>query len=107
VTLREKQSAFVSCLGELIAFAENKGWELTLGEGFVSSKTGHMRDSLHYIKLAQDLNLFVLGKWKDRDCPEWQAMGAFWKTLYPLAKWGGDFDSVDLNHFSLGHGGRA
>jgi hypothetical protein len=66
-----------------------------------------MAGSLHYIRLAQDLNLFVNGKWQKSDCPEWRSIGNKWESLDPMARWGGRFKSVDLNHFSFEHEGRS
>lgn len=65
-----------------------------------------MRKSLHYIRLAQDLNLFVDGKYiSDGDHPAWKAIGEKWESLHPLARWGGRFQ--DANHVSLTHEGRS
>lgn len=108
MNLREKQSYFCNLLARLIVWIYEQGWQVTLGDGLRSDGHGHMPSSLHYIGLAQDLNLFVNGEWKDRSCPEWEAIGQHWKALDPLlCAWGGDFKSVDLNHFSLRHEGRA
>jgi len=110
MTLREKQALFCECIGELIARAYAQGYEFTLGEAYRGDRKGHMLGSLHYERLAIDLNLFVKGKWKDRDCPEWQELGAYWKNLHPLAAWGGDFMpplKKDYNHFSFIHDGKA
>lgn len=106
MTLRQKQSLFTKLLGQLIVFVYDSGYELTLGEGYVSTKTGHMVGSLHYIKLAQDLNLFVDGVYITSTHPVWNKLGKFWKSLHPLCAWGGDFFSKDYNHFSLEHEGR-
>jgi len=107
MTLREKQAMFCWYIGELINRAFIDGYELTFGEAYRGDKQGHMQGSLHYERLAIDLNLFVNGKWQDRDCPEWQELGAYWKSLHPLARWGGDFAEKDLNHFSFAHGKKA
>jgi hypothetical protein len=81
-----------------------------------------MPNSLHYEKLAQDLNLFVYNegtkKWdyKASDCPEWRAIGAYWEGLHTLTRWGGNWDKDanieeegedDLNHVSITYGNRA
>ena len=105
MTLREKQSLFVRCLTRLLLFVELRGWELTLGEGTREDGRGHMRGSLHYQRLAQDLNLFVDGEWiSDGERDEWTQIGEHWESLHPLCAWGGRFG--DANHFSLKHGGR-
>lgn len=93
-------------LAKLIRFVEEHGWEFTLGEGFRSDGKGHMRGSLHYLKLAQDLNLFVSGKYIAGEHDAWPVIGNYWKSLHPLCAWGGDFASRDFNHFSLTHDGK-
>ena len=92
LSLRAKQTLLVNCLGEIIRYAASKEYELTLGEGYVKSprKTRingtvveaddaeHMRRSLHHSRLAQDLNLFVNGRYiADGDHPAWLDLGEF------------------------------
>lgn len=113
MTLRQAQSLFVRLLGLLIHYVYEKGWELTLSDGHVSSKTGHMPNSLHYVRLAQDLNLFINGQWiSDGKHSAWLEIGEFWESLHHLCSWGGRFggDGIkftgkDSNHFSLNWGG--
>ena len=108
MSLRAKQSLFCRLYASLITWVfTHPRWELTLGEGYNMQGAGHMKGSLHYRKLAADLNLFVDGEYMTQDCPEWRQIGAYWKTLHPLCRWGGDFSSVDLNHVSLAHDGKA
>ena len=107
MTLRQKQSLFARLMQQLLTFIHANGWEVTFGDFNRPDRKGHMPNSIHYIRLAADLNLFVKGNWKSSDCPEWRMIGAYWKGLHPLCAWGGDFRSVDLNHFSLRHEGRA
>jgi len=114
--LRELQSLFVVCLGELVRYAASKGYAFTLGEGRIAnprkSRAGtrfedgvHMVGSLHYLGLAQDLNLFIDGLFiTDGDHEAWKDLGEFWEKLTPLASWGGRFN--DANHFSLTFGGK-
>lgn len=106
--VRPLQSRFVRYLGLLIEYAYSlPNVEMTLGEGYRSDGKGHMPDSLHYVRLAQDLNLFVGGAYITGDHPVWHKLGAYWKGLDPLAAWGGDFKSRDFNHFSVSYGGRS
>lgn len=130
MSLRNLQSEFVRAFGRLIGFVYAKGWELTLGEGFILQRgpdgkgrkakhlvTGltlkvkdavHMEDGQHYKALAVDLNLFINGVWiSSGDHPAWRELGDFWKGLHVDARWGGDFDSVDVNHFSFTYQGKA
>jgi hypothetical protein len=106
-TLRQQQSRFCKLIGILIAYVfEHEDWELTLADGYRGDQSGHEPGSLHYIRLAQDLNLFVDGSWKYDDCPEWRVIGSYWESLDPDARWGGRFAQRDLNHFSLTWAGR-
>lgn len=107
MTLREKQSLFARLVGQLVNFIYgHPGWAITFGDFSRTDQKGHMVGSCHYIRLAADLNLFVNGVWQQVDCPAWEEIGAYWKTFHALCAWGGDFKSVDLNHFSLRHDGR-
>ncbi len=106
-SMGEKQELFGFCVGQLLAYAYLRGYRCRLGDFHRPDKKGHMSRSLHYIKLAGDINIFVLGKWlkKYSDNPGvWDDLGTFWEGLHPLCAWGGRFD--DFNHFSITHRGR-
>lgn len=98
-SLREKQSRFVRLVALLIVEADRLGYELTFGDAFAQS--GHMDGSLHYKRLAFDLNLFkggiYLTKTKDH-----KPLGKYWESLG--GSWGGRFQ--DGNHYSLEHKGK-
>ncbi len=70
----------------------------------------HMAGSLHYSRLAVDMNLFAPDdkgrmQWITKgDHHAWVSMGEFWESLDPLCTWGGRFD--DANHLSITHHGR-
>ena len=83
----------------LIQFAYEKGYELTLGDAYATDS--HMQDSLHYSRLAIDLNLFRDGEWLSRS-EDHKELGEFWEGIG--GSWGGRFG--DGNHYSLAHGGR-
>ncbi len=107
-SLGAQQRLFAKLIGQLIQFVySNDGWELSFGDAYRPDHLGHMKNSTHYIRLAVDFNLFVDGVWKDRDCPEWRCIGAFWKALHSDCRWGGDFKQVDANHLSMQWGGVA
>ena len=91
-------------LAKLIIFAYEKGYEVTLGEGYDDDGIGHMKGSVHYIKLGQDLNLFKDGNYLAAGIEtekghnllhdEWDRLG------------GAERIAKDLNHYSLEWQGR-
>ena len=113
-SLRERQSLLTKCLGALLQYAGEQNLELTLGEGFVQTprKTRdgklvadgvHQVNSLHYVRLAQDLCLFIDGVYiSDGSHPAWKNLGEYWEALSPGdTSWGGRFPSMDSNHFEV------
>ncbi len=105
MTLREKRVLFTKLLGEWIGEAFAKGYELAVDQVMRPDRAGHMRNSLHYIGLAADLNLYVDGQYvSDGSHPAWKAIGSAWIAKNALCRWGGNFN--DANHVSLAHEGR-
>ena len=113
MSLRKKQSKFAVCIASLIAYATKQGYEVTFGDAYRDNRLhgefgtkkeyGH-KNSVHKIRLAVDLNLFVDDEYiTSGDHPAYQELGEYWKTLDVDARWGGDFD--DANHFSFTHWG--
>jgi len=98
MTLREKQSKFVGMVVQLIEFAHEIGYELTFGDA--CAKTGHKNNSLHYIRLAIDLNLFKDGVYLT-ETKDHEPLGLYWESIG--GTWGGRFN--DGNHYSLEHNG--
>ena len=99
MTLRQKQSKFVRMVADLIVWAYEHGYELTFGDAYAT--TGHMANSLHYSRLAIDLNLFKDGTYLTATAHH-QPLGEYWESIG--GSWGGRFQ--DGNHYSLAHGGR-
>jgi len=99
MSLRQKQSAFVRMVADLIRTAYELGYELTFGDAYATS--GHKARSLHYERLAIDLNLFRDGKFLDKT-EDHLPLGAYWESIG--GSWGGRFN--DGNHYSLEHEGR-
>jgi len=99
MTLRQKQSKFARMVADLIIFAYNSGYELSFGDAW--AKTGHKKNSNHYIRLAIDLNLFKDEKWLS-ETEDHLPLGEYWEALG--GTWGGRFQ--DGNHYSLEHEGR-
>lgn len=94
---REKQSVFVKKVALLILFIYDQGYELTFGDAW--AKSGHMRGSFHYKRLAIDLNLFKGGVWLD-GTEDHTFAGEFWESIG--GTWGGRWS--DGNHYSWGEG---
>jgi hypothetical protein len=113
MTLGEKQRLFTKLVAQFITWAYSMGYEFTLGEALrtqaqadLNARTGTgISNSLHLVKLAIDLNLFIGGVWQT-DTRAYKPLGEYWKSLHPLCRWGGDFVRLpDGNHFSLEHNG--
>ena len=104
MTLRQKQSKFVSMVALLIQFAYEKGYELTFGDAW--AREGHKEKSNHYIRLAVDLNLFRDGRYL-KETEDHRELGEFWEkmSLKDLeCVWGGRWG--DGNHYSIEYMGR-
>ena len=108
MSLSKKQQQFTGCVASLITYAYSKGYGLTFGDAFrdgrvhgdFGEKIGYAAGkSVHKLRLAVDLNLFIDGEYITGDCPEYQDLGQHWKSLDDDARWGGDFN--DFNHFSF------
>lgn len=112
MTLREKQSLFVVLVARLIEHATSLGYELTFGETYRSPEEAArlarlgkgIVNSLHTIKLAVDLNLFIDGIYQQSNEAH-RELGEWWERQHVLCRWGGRFK--DGNHYSLNHGGRS
>lgn len=96
MTLGQKQRVFAKMIGRLISFAYGEGFELTFGDAYAVS--GHMKNSLHYKRLAIDLNLFKNGRYLTKT-KDHEPLGLFWEAIG--GSWGGRF--ADGNHYSLEH----
>lgn len=110
MTLGQKQRKFTRMVADLIVFAYEQGYELTLGDAFrdprVHGPVGEKRsyssaNSLHKERLAIDLNLFKDGRFLTQS-EDHRPLGEYWESLG--GAWGGRFN--DGNHYSLEHGGR-
>jgi hypothetical protein len=72
----------------------------------IDNNTGNgIRGSLHTLKLAADINLFVEGRWiSDGADVHWKRVGELWEGMGDGCCWGGRFG--DANHLSITHEGR-
>ena len=108
MSLVTEQQAFLLDVCRLVAFATKQGFVVTGGELFRTAeqqeiyvKTGRSKtmNSLHLKRCAIDLNFFKDGQiiW---DKGVLAPLGAFWESLHPKNRWGGNFKSlVDCPHF--------
>jgi hypothetical protein len=110
-TLGQKQRAFSKCIAKLILEAERLGYGVTFGEAWrtpemaaiYAARGDGIKDSVHTIRLAVDFNLFLGTVWL-KNTEDHAKLGAYWKTLDPDARWGGDWG--DGNHYSFEHNGK-
>jgi hypothetical protein len=120
--LLQLQQRFTRLLADLIVFAYERGYEITLGElyrpkemaQYYARKGKGIADSLHTLRLAVDINLFKDDKYLT-DSEAYKELGEFWESLDSPGFeccWGGRFkDSKgkpkpDGNHFSIGYAGK-
>lgn len=104
LTLGQRQELHARCLGRLLARIEASGYQARGGDW--RARDGHMPNSLHYIGLAVDINLFKDGDFLTHS-EDHRPFGEFWKGLHPLCRWGGDFTKPDGNHYSVTFAGRS
>jgi hypothetical protein len=106
--LGDAQWLHVRCIAKLIQFAEDQGYTLSWGEAFRTQEqaqwdaTNHIGivNSVHCERLAVDFMLFKDGEYLT-DPTDYKFMGDYWKSLDPSCRWGGDFTTVDADHFSI------
>lgn len=112
--LSPKQRIFTHRVYLLLDWLYSHGYEVTLGECFRPAETAKLyadegsgiANSLHCLRLAIDLNLFLNGKYLT-DTKQYEPAGLFWESLStPEAQcaWGGRFEQPDGDHFSLAQG---
>lgn len=114
--LLRKQLLFGELLTRLLVWLHANGYQVTIDEGFRPPETAALyakqgrgsKNSLHTLKLAQDINLFKQGVLLDK-MEQYRQAGEFWKGLNPECRWGGDFTGTtggDARHFSIEYQGR-
>lgn len=102
------QEEFAHSAALLILKAPEFGYTVTLGEAWRSPQQAQwnaehgsgISNSLHTERLAIDLNLFREGVYIT-DSQGHTQLGAWWKTLGPNYRWGGDITKPDYNHYSI------
>lgn len=108
--LHEQQTKFVKMVGQLIGWAYENGFELTVGEAYRTPEQAALnaehgtgiKHSLHTQRLAIDLNLFKGGVYQ-MNSEAYMPLGGYWESLG--GSWGGRFAKPDGNHFSLEYEG--
>lgn len=116
MNLGAKQRLFAKLIAELILWAYEQGYAVTLGDAYrdprlfgeIGESKGYGRSkSNHKRRLALDLNLFknVKGNWVYcTKTSDHEPLGKKWESMNSLCRWGGRFN--DGNHYSLEHEGQ-
>lgn len=110
----EKQSFFLQTMARFIFDATSKGYVLTCGEFYRSpeicalyAKEGKgILHSNHTKRLAGDINAFYNGRLLNSK-EEYYELGELWKSYSTnkyICAWGGDFQRIDADHFSIADG---
>lgn len=114
MTLGDKRRLFSRLLGQLIVHLHYLGYECSVNEVWRHPLVAEMyaaqgkgiRDSVHCLGLAVDINLFKDKVYLTRS-EDYKVLGDWWKEQNELCRWGGDFLRPDGCHFSLAHDGRS
>ncbi len=102
------QEEFAQQVANLIKKAGELGYGVTFGEAYRTPEQSKLNaasgsgiaNSLHCERLAIDINLFKDGIYIT-DGTGHRDLGAWWKTLGPMYRFGGDFKRADWNHYSI------
>lgn len=119
--LWEARCAFTNALAQLLVWADMDpvmlGFEVALGEGLVAVTDAadgdydgpHMQGGAHYTGLGHDILVYTRGGAYVADGfhAAYATLGAKWRTLHALARWGGDFPTPDPDHFSFAWKGKS
>jgi hypothetical protein len=105
MSLSKQQQAFAVDVAKQILYINAQiGYACTLGEAHRPSETALLyakkkigiKDSLHTIRLAIDLNLFYNGEYLTKT-EDHEKFGEYWESLHPDNVWGGRYN--DGNHY--------
>lgn len=111
MTLLEKQFLFARLVPRLLDKAHEMGFNVTIAEverpDYTAKKYKELgigsENSLHRLKLAIDLNLYIGNRWLTKT-EDHAALGKFWESLSTpeyQCTWGGQWG--DGNHYSIRH----
>jgi len=105
MSLGEMQEKQVSMLARLVIYGESLGCRFRQGDAYRDRRTNgewgekigySAAHSVHKIKLANDLNLFIDGEWIiNSDHPMWIVLHDYWELMG-----GAPMIENDANHFS-------
>ena len=95
--LLQKRLKFTRLLADLIVWAADNGYEIALAPDHEK----HMKNSLHFIGLAKDFDLYIDGVYQTKT-EAYTAIGEKWESMG--GTWGGSWG--DGCHYSIAHGGR-
>lgn len=105
-TKRSDEQAEINALGEqgrsLVAQAVAHLAPGLMNAILNNGKANGVKNSVHQISLAADLNLFKDGIYLDKDTDH-EPFGVWWEAQAPDCRWGGRFK--DGNHYSIEHQG--
>lgn len=115
MNLVDKQNEFTKSLSRLLTWTEINGYKVTLGEAYrpewvakeYANRGMGIENSLHTLRLAIDLNLFLGGELLTFSA-DYKNAGDFWESMSVpglIHKWGGAFAVPDSGHFSISHDG--
>ena len=115
-SLLDHQFEFAEKLARLYTHIISSGYKFSLGDSYRPPETAALyaaqgkgiTNSLHCLRLAQDLNIFLDNKIIISKSGLW-SIGTYWEDLSWGEfnfHWGGNFKNLDVFHFSLGYGGR-
>lgn len=116
--LGKKQELFARLLPRLLDKAEElgrkNGFSIRLGDlfrdprvhGVFGEKMGYgHKNSVHKLKLAQDINMVSDDGKLIEDSEAHRELGEWWIQQGEFCRWGGNFKRPDGNHYSLTHWG--
>jgi hypothetical protein len=109
MSLSAQQKMFAKDVSRLIQYVFDYGYSCTLGEAFRTPEQASLdllhaigiKDSLHCLRLAIDLNVFNDKGEYLTDSKYYEPFGVYWEGLSVANRWGGHFNKqlIDGNHF--------
>src|SRR3990167_4541838 len=104
MTLGEARRMFTVLVCRLVIWAESRSYGVAFAEGMdrITPKdqtTDHMKDSLHEVGLAQDIDLYRGASMVYlTETDDHRELGKRWESMHPFCRWGGKWG--DGNHYS-------